>query len=321
MTGEGSQNLTISVAAGKGGTGKTLIATSLAQALVGSARVQVLDCDVEEPNADILLRPEIASREQVDILVPEVNADRCIHCGKCAQVCQVSAIAVIRTAVLTFHDLCSGCGACALACPTGAITEVPMRVGEVATGQTGEGIQFVGGRLEVGHQRSGPVTKAVKRRVARSERRRSRETAERSPEHGGGVAEGRTAADMINIIDAPPGTACPMQEAVADSDFCILVTEPTPFGLANLREAVETCRRLEVPCGVIINRERGGWDEMDDYLTGERIEVLLRVPERREIAEAYSRGETLVDADGHWRDELISVYERITELAATQPVS
>jgi len=294
MSGTRPANLVVSVAAGKGGTGKTLIATSLAQALSGSAPVRVLDCDVEEPNADILLRPKIASRERVQILVPQVNADRCISCGRCAQVCQVSAIAAIRKAVLTFHDLCSGCGACALVCPTGAITEVPLRVGEVAIGETEGGIRFAGGRLEVGHQRSGPVTRAVKKHVRR---------------------------DMVNILDAPPGTACPMQEAVSDSDFCILVTEPTPFGLANLREAVATCRMLGVPCGVVINRERGGWAQMDDYLRGERIEVLLRVPERREIAEVYSRGETLVQADGHWRDELVSVYQRITELAATQPVS
>lgn len=291
-----TQKLTISVAAGKGGTGKTLVATSLARALTraGQGPVRVLDCDVEEPNTDILLHPEFTAREPVSILVPEVDLDKCSHCGKCAQACEVSAIAAIRRAVLTFHDLCSGCGACAIVCPTGAISEVPLQVGEVASGATDEGIEVHLGRLNVGHQRSGPVSKAVKRHVG---------------------------AGSINIIDAPPGTACPMQEAVADSDFCVLVTEPTPFGLANLREAVETSRRLGVPCGVIINRDRQGWAELDDYLAGEAIEVLLRIPERREIAEAYSRGETLVQADPAWAGELTQVYDHITQLAATQPVS
>ncbi len=296
MKTDDARKITISVAAGKGGTGKTLVSTSLAKALVqsGLGPVRVLDCDVEEPNADILLQPEISSRQQVDILVPEVDADKCIHCGKCAQVCEVSAIAAIRTTVVTFHDLCSGCGACALVCPTGAIAEVPMRVGEVASGSATGGIDFHAGRLNVGHQRSGPVSKAVKEHVA---------------------------DDMVNIIDAPPGTACPMQEAVEGSDYCILVTEPTPFGLANLREAVETSRKLGTPCGVVINRDRQGWDEMDQYLAEKAVETLLRIPERREIAEAYSRGDTLVDADESWRDELVAMYEHLTELVAAQPVS
>lgn len=296
MTDERGNYPTISVAAGKGGTGKTLIATSLAISLTqtGAGPVRVLDCDVEEPNVDILLPTEMTSREQVDILVPEVEMDKCIHCGKCAAVCEVSAIAAIRAAVITFHDLCSGCGACAIVCPTGAIVETPMRVGEVSTGKADGDIEVYLGRLDVGHQRSGPVTKAVKEHLA---------------------------ADRINIIDAPPGTACPMQEAVDGSDYCILVTEPTPFGLANLREAVETTRKLDTPRGVIINRDREGWDEMDRYLADEGIEILLRVPERREIAEAYSRGETLVVADERWRDELVAMYEHITELVAKQSVS
>ncbi|MFP4250597.1 MAG: 4Fe-4S binding protein, partial [Armatimonadota bacterium] len=244
-------NLSISVAAGKGGTGKTLISCSLAQALAAEnpGTVQVLDCDVEEPNCSILLHPEIDGREDVTILVPEVEMSKCIHCGKCAHVCEVGAIAAIGQAVLTFHDLCSGCGACAFVCPTGAISEVPLRIGELAHGVTGEDIDFYEGRLDVGHQRATPVTNATK--------------AVNSP-------------DRITIVDAPPGTACPMQEAVADTDYCILVTEPTPFGLANLREAVDTCRRMEVPCGVVINRDRDNDIEMDAYIDRENLDVLMR---------------------------------------------
>lgn len=285
--------LTISVAAGKGGTGKTLISCSLAQALAAEhPAVQVLDCDVEEPNCAILLHPEIAGREPVNILVPEVDLAECVHCGKCARVCEVGAIAAIGQAVLTFHDLCSGCGACAWVCPTGAITEAPLQIGELSHGATGEAIDFYEGRLDVGHQRATPVTNAVKRAIA---------------------------PEMIAIVDAPPGTACPMQEAVAETDYCILVTEPTPFGLANLREAVETCRRMEVPCGVVINRDReSGGEEMEQYLREESLDVLLRVPERRSIAEAYSRGETLVGATDEWRDALLGMYESIAEAVASE---
>ena len=290
------RNLTISVAAGKGGTGKTLISCSLVQALsrVRPDGVQLLDCDVEEPNADILLHPSISDQEAVNILVPEVDMSRCSHCRRCAHVCEVGAIAAIGKAVLTFHDLCSGCGACSYVCPTGAISEVAMRIGEVAHGSTAEGIEFHQGRLDVGHQRSGPITTAVKRAI--------------SP-------------DEITIVDAPPGTACPMQEAVSDSDYCILVTEPTPFGLANLREAVETCRRIAVPCGVVINRAREGYAEMNEYLAAEDLTVLLSVPERRAIAEAYSRGETLLGATDEWSEELLDMYESIAEVVATQPTT
>ena len=288
MVATNPNGLTIAVAAGKGGTGKTLISCSLAQALVreGHTGVQLLDCDVEEPNADILLRPEIAKREVVNILVPEVNLSLCVHCKRCARVCEVAAIAAVGQAVLTFYDLCSGCGACAFVCPTGAISEVPLRIGEVAHGAA-DGIEFHQGRIDVGHQRSGPVTAATKR----------------------AVADG-----VITIIDAPPGTACPMQEAVDGSDFCLLVTEPTPFGLANLREAVGTSRRMDVPCGVVINRDRDGYPEMEQWLESEGLPVLMRVPERRAIAEAYSRGETLLGASDEWLDELTDMYRQIMGL-------
>ncbi len=290
---ETDRKLTVSVAAGKGGTGKTLITCSLAQALVSErpGSVQVLDCDVEEPNCSILLHPEIDRREPVTILVPEVDVSLCIHCRKCAHACQVGAIAAIGKAVLTFHDLCSGCGACAYVCPTGAIREVPLRIGEVSHGISPEGIDFIEGRLDVGHQRATPVTHAVKHAIS---------------------------SKLTAIVDAPPGTACPMQEAVAETDYCILVTEPTPFGLANLREAVGTCRRIGVPCGVIVNRDRGEYAEMDEWLAAEAIEVLMRVPERREIAEAYSRGETLMSAGDEWRDELLGLYETIAEAVAAE---
>ncbi len=284
---------TVSVAAGKGGTGKTLFATSLAVALneVQPGQVQLIDCDVEEPNADILLHPQIAEREPVKVLVPEVDLDTCTRCGRCAQECQFSAIAVIRDAVLTFPDLCAACGVCAYVCPVGAIAEVERQVGIVERGMSPEGIHFVQGRLSVGDQRATPVTKATARMVD---------------------------VNMISILDAPPGTACPMQESIESSDYCILVTEPTPFGLANLQDAVETCRRMELPCGVVINRDGIGTPGVTDYCTAEGIDILLRIPQDRSIAEAYARGETLAHSFPQWRDELVDVYDAVCKFLRSE---
>ncbi|MEN6549489.1 MAG: ATP-binding protein [Armatimonadia bacterium] len=258
--------VTIAVAAGKGGTGKTLLATSLALVLQATypGRVQLLDCDVEEPNAHLLMRPVLSGELPVTVLVPQVDLETCTRCGKCAHVCQNSAIAVIRQAVLTFPNICSGCGACAYICLAEAIAEVERQVGVTISGTTAEGVDFHTGRLNVGEAKSTPVTKAVKRLVC---------------------------DDMISILDAPPGTACPMQETVAEADYCLLITEPTPFGLSDLRAAVETCRAVGVPCGIIINRHGSGYSGVEEYCEAEGLEVLALIPQDRKVAEAYSRGE------------------------------
>jgi len=280
-----TRSLTISVAAGKGGTGKTLVATSLAVALSEqhAGWVEILDCDVEEPNAHILLHPDIAERHP-HIRVPQVDMDTCTRCGACAEACQFTAIAVIRDAVLTFPRLCCGCGACAYACPLDAISEVQRTVGTVSVGTTDDGIAFYEGRVDVGEQRSGPVTKTVKR-------------------HGHSFG--------ITIIDAPPGTACPMQESIEGSDYCILVTEPTPFGLSDLRVAVDTCHSLGVPCGIIINRDGVGDAGVEQFCEQEGLPVLLRIPQKREIAEAYSRGETLTHAFPEWAEPFCRILANI----------
>ncbi len=204
-----------------------------------------------------------------------------------AEACQFSAIAAIRQAVITFPQLCAGCGACSYVCPTDAIAEVPREVGLLSRGKTAEGIQFIQGRLTVGDQRATPVTRAAKDCIAE---------------------------DTITILDAPPGTACPMQETIEDSDYCILVTEPTPFGLANLQDSVETCRRMDIPCGVIINRDGVGNSGVEEYCSQENLPLLLRISQQRRIAEAYSRGETLVEALPEWTEPLQQVFEQINNL-------
>lgn len=283
-----SDRPTVSVAAGKGGTGKTLFATSLAVALneVQPGRVQLIDCDVEEPNADILLHPHITEHRPVNVLVPQVDDEKCTYCGRCAEACEFSAIAVIRDAVITFPDLCAACGLCAYVCPVDAIAEKERQVGRVDIGMTSEDIHFVQGRLAVGDQRATPVTNATAAMIDDS---------------------------MITILDAPPGTACPMQETIKHSDYCVLVTEPTPFGLANLEDSVETCRRMNLPCGVIINRDDVGRDQVINYCKREGLDILLRIPQQRDIAEAYARGETLAHSFPQWCDELLQVYDDIKE--------
>jgi MinD superfamily P-loop ATPase len=281
------------VAAGKGGTGKTLVSTSLAQALCTPfpGQVQLLDCDVEEPNAHLLLRPAIVAEESVTVLVPEVDLGVCTRCGRCAAVCPDNAIAVIRQAVVTFPELCSGCGCCAFVCRAEAIREVPRQVGTVHLGETPEGIEFAAGELNVGDQKATPVTRAVKAHIR---------------------------ADRVTIIDAPPGTACPMQETVAESDFCLLVTEPTPFGLSDLRAAVETCRGLGVPCGILINRWGSGFEGVEAYCEAEGLPVLAKIAQDRAIAEAYSRGEGLLSARPESREELLAIFDEIRRLIAEE---
>ena len=284
----------IAVAAGKGGTGKTLVATSLAIALAKEypGQVDLIDCDVEEPNADILIRPALEKREPVHIMVPKVNEEKCTHCGACARNCQFSAIAVIRDKVFTFPELCSGCGVCAYVCPVDAIEEVPRQVGVVDIGRAqvnGTTLRFIQGRMEIGEQRSPPTINAAKSHI--------------DPER-------------ITILDSAPGTACPMQETIEGVDACLLVTEPTPFGLHDMAMAVDTCRRMGVPAAVVLNRDGiGDSKPVEDYCAAQGLEILLRIPHDRKIAEAYSRGETLLSAAPDYAQRLVDLYTRLVELA------
>lgn len=276
----------VSVASGKGGTGKTLVATSLALSLKDRERVQLVDCDVEEPNDHIFLKPVITRSETVSIMVPRVNEDKCTYCGKCAEVCAYHAIAVFPKNVLVFPHLCHGCGACSYLCPEKAISEEPREIGVVETGHS-NGIAFLQGRLNVGEPMSTPVIRKVKEKAN---------------------------LDSIVIIDVSPGTSCPVVESIKDSDFCLLVTEPTPFGLNDLILAVETAKELEVPFGVVINRVGVGDGKVEEYCFREGIPVLLTIPLDTEIARLNSRGITLVEGMPQWQEPFLALFGHIQEI-------
>ena len=279
----------VAIASGKGGTGKTTVAVNLALSLPGD--LQLLDCDVEAPNVHLFLRAELVGSEVAGIPVPVVDVDLCNQCGECSRLCQYNAIAVLGNGVMVFPELCHGCGGCALVCPEEAITEVMRPIGEVEELQAGS-VRLVQGRLNVGEALVPPLIREV--------RARSRD-------------------EGVVLIDAPPGTSCSMIAAVRGSDFVILVTEPTPFGLNDLALAVETVRTLGIPFGVVVNRAGSGDDRVHEYCAAEGINVLLEIPDDRRIAEAYARGLTLVDAIPDIRPFFASLAARIETMAAIGP--
>lgn len=273
----------ISIASGKGGTGKTTVATSLVLSM--NSGVQFLDCDVEEPNAHIFLKPKIKQTRVVSIPVPKIDESKCNFCGRCSEVCAYNAIAVLKDNVLTFPHLCHGCGGCMLLCPQKAIREIDKEIGVVEIGNVNNA-QFIHGRLNIGEVMSPPLIRAVK--------------------------------DYINltrtvIIDAPPGTSCPVIETVKGSDFCILVTEPTPFGLNDLILTVEVLRKLNIPFGIVINRSDIGDEALGGYCSKEDIPILMKIPFKKEIAFAYSKGVPIVEAFPEFKKEFITLYKKIIE--------
>ncbi|MBU4304044.1 MAG: ATP-binding protein [Candidatus Omnitrophica bacterium] len=276
----------ISIASGKGGTGKTTIAVNLALSL---KNVQFLDCDVEEPNAHLFLKPHIKKKEKACIPIPEVDETKCTYCGRCREVCAYNAIVVFpgsdnkKGSFLIFPHLCHGCGACSLLCPQGAIKEVNKEIGAIEIGDK-NGMQFIHGRLNIGEAMSPPLIRQVKEYVN---------------------------ATRTVIIDAPPGTSCPVITAVKGSDFCVLVTEPTPFGLNDLVLAVEVLRKLKIPFGVVINRADIGDDKVELYCKEYNIPILMRIPFDREIAELYSNGTPLILEKFEYIDKFRTLFDLI----------
>lgn len=259
----------ISVASGKGGTGKTTVAVNLALALAETESVCFMDCDVEEPNAHLFLKPVLEGSVEVTVPVPIVDEEKCNGCGRCGEICAFNAILPLGKHVLTFPELCHGCGGCTLLCPASAIQEEPLEIGVVEWGQAGS-VSHIHGRLNIGSPLAPPLVKAVKNH------------AKNKPERA------------ISIIDSPPGTSCPVVASVRGSDFCLLVTEPTPFGLHDLTLAVDMVRKLQVPFGVVINRAGLGNGGLVDYCKEENIPILAEIPFDRKYAKCYAKGGRLV---------------------------
>jgi MinD superfamily P-loop ATPase len=274
----------ISIASGKGGTGKTTVATNLAVAI--GTDVQLIDCDVEEPNAHLFLKPVIEYRETVFTAVPEIDQDKCTLCRKCSDICRFKVIAVAGQSILTFPELCHSCGGCTVVCPEKAITETGRELGMVEAGYFNAG-EFVHGRLRVGEAMSPPLIRKVRSFVKH---------------------------DKINIIDAPPGTSCPVIAAMKDTDFVLMVTEPTPFGLHDLRLAAEAVKLLRIRYGLVINRSDVGNNDVRNYARAENLPILMEIPFDRRIAETYSRGQLMVDVMPEWKKKFLELYSQIEHM-------
>ncbi|MDD3374335.1 MAG: ATP-binding protein [Candidatus Omnitrophica bacterium] len=271
----------VSIASGKGGTGKTTVATNLASVLGISC--QLLDCDVEEPNAHLFLDPVINQENKVFTLVPKVDAEKCKLCGRCQEVCAYNAIAVFGKKHLVFSALCHGCGACQYFCPHKAISEEKKEIGIVQKG-TKNHLEIITGKMKIGEAMAPPVIREVKKYIKK---------------------------DFITIIDAPPGTSCPVIESVKGSDYSVLVTEPTPFGLNDLKLGVEVLRKLKIPFGVIINRFDLGNDKTIQYCENQDIDILMKIPFDREIARVYSKGSLIIDEIPSYRQKFLELWESI----------
>ena len=289
----------ISVASGKGGTGKTTIAVNLALALAKDKEknVQFLDCDVEEPNAHLFLKPVITSSESVEIPVPKIDDEKCNYCGKCAEVCVFNAIAVTKNKVLVFPGLCHGCGACTLFCPEKAITEEGNKVGVLEEGKAGS-IKFTHGRLNIGEPMAPPIIRKIKKKAKKD---------------GIKGENNDIKKHHITLIDAPPGTSCPVIESIKDSDFTILVTEPTPFGLHDLILAVEVLRKLKIPHGVVLNKCDIGDHKVEEYCKKNNIPILLSIPLDKEIAVAYSKGIPIVKINSSYEQKFNQLFQKIIQ--------
>jgi MinD superfamily P-loop ATPase len=277
----------IAVASGKGGTGKTTVATSLALSLAQLGRkISFLDCDVEAPNAHLFLQPEFWQTKDVERLIPRVDIEKCSGCGRCAEVCQYHAIVVLGGKTLVFPELCHGCGSCTLECPEGAITEIPKKLGILEAGSTPQGIQFSRGLLDVGEPMAVPVIHQLKKW---------------QPPQTDGIA----------IWDSPPGTSCPVVESIRDADFLLLVTEPTPFGLHDLKLAAQLGAELELPLGVVINRDGVGDTQVEEFCQKAEIPILMRIPLEREIGAGIAQGKTLVEIQPEYQARFQEMYARI----------
>ena len=274
----------ISVASGKGGTGKTTVSTNLALSI--EQKVQLFDCDVEEPNCHLFLNPVIEKKDPVIAPVPEIDLEKCTFCKKCMDICRFGALAVLKEEVLTFDTLCHSCGGCFEVCPEDAVMEKQRSLGDIEQGSA-RGIAFIQGRMDVGQVMAPPIIRNVM---------------------------SYTDPNLVTIIDAPPGTSCPVIAAMNKADFVLLVTEPTPFGLHDLKLAVETVKILGIPHGLVINRAGLGNDDVKIYSKKENLPILMEIPFDKKIAQIYSNGQMVVDKMPEYKEKFQALFEKIEQL-------
>lgn len=268
----------LAVLSGKGGTGKTTVSASLA-AVVPSC--QYIDCDVEEPNGAIFLKPELKEKSPVKVLVPEIDMTKCNFCGLCAKACQFNAIAVVKDKVLVFPEICHHCGACKIACPNDAILEVERTIGVVEANEDGT---FLQGKLDVGEPISIPIINELKKRIKE---------------------------DRFVILDCPPGASCAVVNSIEGCDYCVLIAEPTPFGLHDIKIAVQLVKKMGIPFGVVLNKASNDNRSIHHFCQSEGIEILMAIPFSKEIAEGYSKGILPVEINDLWNEKFKKLYEKI----------
>lgn len=275
----------IAVASGKGGTGKTMIATSLAAVLAPNHNIQLLDCDVEAPNAHLFLQPDITETKPAVIKIPMINYERCILCSKCVDICEFNALAMMGEKIFVFEQLCHGCASCTIHCPTHAISETIRKIGELKSGTFRNNRTFLYGELTISEPMPTPIIRQLKSLMEKD-------------------------AD-VTILDSPPGASCSVVATLYDADYVILVTEPTPFGLHDLKQMLGVLEKTGTAAGVIINRDGIGDNSVEKFLSGTPYPILLKIPYNEDIAQGLASGELLIDIKTELKTEFNDLFIRI----------
>ena len=339
----------IAIASGKGGTGKTTVALNLALSLDNA---QLMDCDVENPNCHLFLEGELETVEHVNLSIPVIDKDKCTNCGKCADFCRYNALLTLPKETMFFQEMCHGCGGCTLVCPENAISEKPRSIGIIRKASM-ENINFWAGLLNVGEPMSTPVIRQLKSHIEGSLNMSEQDAAtfRFADEARNGSVKGlptlknssaslsaiddsitnlnmsfnakaerdvppfRVGEPSLTILDSPPGTACPVIETISDSDFVILVTEPTPFGLHDLKLAIEVVRMMELPFGVIVNRQGVGDNRVQEWCKKQSVQILMEIPQSQDIARLYSQGKPFVLEMPEWKLKFQRLFSIIKEMS------
>ncbi len=281
--------MNIVVCSGKGGTGKTTIATSLALSLAEAQHTWYMDCDVEAPNGHIFLHPVMTQKTDAVIQIPHIDSNTCTACGRCVEVCQFHALALVANKVMVFPQLCHGCGSCTWNCPEGAITEVPTPIGSLEYGVTKESIHFEHGMLTISEPMGTPIIRQLKKWKD-------------------------TGKNAIVVRDSPPGASCPVVATLLGGDFALLVTEPTPFGLHDLKQIVGILEDLKIPAGIIVNRDGIGNDAVDQFAIEKKIPIMMRIPYDKSLAAGIASGRTLLDIMPEYRQKFLALFADISSV-------